>query len=93
MCFDITRNKDLIEVRKNKEIELFDMQNLIITSYDLNQLITWKEFFVDFFEEHYYYNKKCNHNCSDEVNTMAHAYKHFLHLMELTSVDQLKIYI
>ena len=54
MCFDITRNIDLIEVKKNNEIELFHMQTLIINSYDLNQLIIWKEFFVDDFEEYHY---------------------------------------
>ena len=54
MCFDITGNIDLIEVKKNNEIELFHMQTLIINSYDLNQLIIWKEFFVDDFEEYHY---------------------------------------
>ena len=74
MCLDAKKDYFI-----SNESETLETQ--IINSYELSELVTFKEFIcrdVDF----YYSINKCNF--SGEIKTLYHTYAHFNYLVELT---------
>ena len=70
-----------IDVKKDYFIRNETSEAQIINSYELNELVTFKEFLckdVDF----NYFISKCT--CSNEIRTLYHTYAHFNYLVELT---------
>jgi len=90
MCLDIEKYKDLIE---KKELDNIDNITRVINSYDINELVTYKEFECD--DDFFNYNtlSKCQPNCPDDVRSVYHAYRHYKYLLELTYVNLLQVKI
>ena len=91
MYLDIINKRNFVEkINEDVDIDSFDMQTHIINSYDINQIITWKEFLLYELEE-CFYDSKCPENCKNEIETIDHAYMHFSYLMELTLTCQTRM--
>ena len=60
----------------------------VINSYELNDLVNFIEFAGD--DEDLYYNitNKFSPDCTDDVRSIYHAYRHYIHLKELISTSQ-----
>ena len=83
MYLDIINKGDFIEEITEYEFNSFNIQINILNSYDINQIITWKEIFLHNVED-YTYERKCPYNCTSEVDTIDHAYRKYAYLLELT---------
>ena len=84
MCLDITKYIDTI---KEEELDTFDHITRVINSYDINELVTYTEILCDEIEIKYYYTK-CDITCPDSVvNTLFHAFRHYIYVAELTIAD------
>ena len=70
-----------LDAKKDYFIRNETSEAQIINSYELSELVTFKEFLckdVDF----NYFISKCT--CSNEIRTLYHTYAHFNYLAELT---------
>ena len=88
MCYDINKHKQVI---KKDELESIDNITRVINSYDINELVLYKEFLCDDDEIRFHY-EKCLSCCPyDDVSTMYHAFRHFNYLAELTFANSNQI--
>ena len=75
MCYDIKKGNDI----EKKQVDNIDHITQVINLYDINELVTIKEF----------------RDTEDEsVFTMFHAFRHYRYLIELTFVNVLlKVFV
>ena len=78
---------------ERKQPDNIDHITQVINSYDIHELVSYKEF-RDAQNENRIYLSKCPLTCPDDsVFTMFHAFRHFKYLLELTFANvQLKVF-
>ena len=90
MCYDIKKGNDI----EKKQVDNIDHITQVINLYDINELVTIKEF-RDTEDEFRIYLSKCPSDCADEsVFIIFHAFRHYRYLIELTFVNVLlKVFV
>ena len=80
MCYDTKKGNDI----EKKQVDNIDHITQVINSYDINELVTFKEF-RDTEDEFRIYLSKCPSDCPvDSDFKMFYAFRHYRYLIELT---------
>ena len=87
---DITKYISHIE---KKELDNIDNISRVITSYELNDLVTFIEFAGDDENLNFSTTNKCPPDCPNDVRLVYHANRHYKYLLELTIVKSLQVKI
>ena len=77
MFYDMKKGNDI----EKKQVENIDHITQVINSFEINELVTFKEFH-DTEDELRIYLSKCPSDCPDDsVFTMFHALRHYRYLI------------
>ena len=90
MCYDIKKYEDI----KKKDFDNIDAINQVINSYELDDLVTYREFRGNEDEIRFRYSVKCSSTCPDlSVESVFHAFTHYKYMAELTfaNLNQISI--